>query len=211
MKEKILPIEVPDLNESIYAGFWRRFGAFWMDFVIFGSLNLAFSYINELGRLNAFYTFIPQELAFFIYNIYLIKIFGGTPGKLLLKVKVIKKNGEKVGWREAILREIVIWVLNLLITCLTFNYLLSITDAGFLSIDSNEQFEEMMKTAPFDFYFLFLIMNIWIWSEFIILLMNRRKRALHDYIAGTVVIKKKYEKIAEQIAVADGEKDRILR
>jgi uncharacterized RDD family membrane protein YckC len=31
-------------------------------------------------------------------------------------------------------------------------------------------------------------LTVWIWSEIIVLLFNRRKRALHDFIAGTVVI-----------------------
>jgi uncharacterized RDD family membrane protein YckC len=42
--------------------------------------------------------------------------------------------------------------------------------------------------------------QIWIWSEFAVLLTNKRKRALHDFIAGTVVIKDKFENIAEQAA-----------
>jgi uncharacterized RDD family membrane protein YckC len=40
--------------------------------------------------------------------------------------------------------------------------------------------------------------NIWYWSEFIVLLTNRRKRAIHDFIAGTVVVKDDYiDKIRE--------------
>ena len=34
--------------------------------------------------------------------------------------------------------------------------------------------------------------QIWIWSEFVVLLFNRRKRAIHDFIAGTVVILKEF-------------------
>ena len=33
-------------------------------------------------------------------------------------------------------------------------------------------------------------MNVWVWSEFITILFNKRKKALHDYLAGTVVIRK---------------------
>jgi len=36
--------------------------------------------------------------------------------------------------------------------------------------------------------------QVWWWSEFIVLLFNKRKRAIHDFMAGTVVIKKQYEK-----------------
>ncbi|MFH3639525.1 RDD family protein, partial [Acinetobacter baumannii] len=36
--------------------------------------------------------------------------------------------------------------------------------------------------------------ELWTWSEFIVLLFNKRKRAIHDFIAGTIVIKKQYSK-----------------
>lgn len=39
--------------------------------------------------------------------------------------------------------------------------------------------------------------NVWIWSEFFVLLLNKRKWAIHDFIAGTVVINREY---AEQNA-----------
>jgi len=37
--------------------------------------------------------------------------------------------------------------------------------------------------------------NIWVWSEFIILLTNDRKRAINDYIGNTVVIKAKFHNL----------------
>jgi len=35
-----------------------------------------------------------------------------------------------------------------------------------------------------------ILQNIWIWSEFVVLLTNAKRRAIHDYLAGTVVILK---------------------
>ena len=32
----------------------------------------------------------------------------------------------------------------------------------------------------------------WFLSEFVVLLMNKRKRALHDFIAGTIVVNKEF-------------------
>jgi uncharacterized RDD family membrane protein YckC len=29
--------------------------------------------------------------------------------------------------------------------------------------------------------------QVWMWSEVVVMLFNRRRRALHDFIAGTVV------------------------
>jgi uncharacterized RDD family membrane protein YckC len=33
-----------------------------------------------------------------------------------------------------------------------------------------------------------IVANIWIWSEMLVLLCNKRRRALHDMIAGTIVV-----------------------
>jgi uncharacterized RDD family membrane protein YckC len=32
-------------------------------------------------------------------------------------------------------------------------------------------------------------LQIWIWGEFITMLFNKRRRAVHDYMAGTVVVR----------------------
>ncbi len=42
--------------------------------------------------------------------------------------------------------------------------------------------------------------QVWFWGELVVLLFNRRKRAIHDFIAGTVVIHKKF---AEQVGAPD--------
>jgi len=42
------------------------------------------------------------------------------------------------------------------------------------------------------------INNIWVYSEFIVLLTNNRKRAIQDYIAGTVIVKGKFVDIIRE-------------
>ena len=51
-----------------------------------------------------------------------------------------------------------------------------------------------------------MLLQIWIWSELIVMLTNRRRRALHDFIAGTVVIRRRVEpfKVPEQFLPSDG-------
>ena len=44
--------------------------------------------------------------------------------------------------------------------------------------------------VPSWYSFATITMNIWIWSEFIVMLTNKRKRAIHDFIAGALVIRK---------------------
>jgi len=64
------------------------------------------------------------------------------------------------------------------------------TDADFGSLTFVEWSKRMTDSAPSWLKPLQLIQNIWVWSEFIVLLTNRKRRAIHDFIAGTVVIHK---------------------
>lgn len=205
MSKKILPLDFPELDERIYAGFWRRFGAMWLDFLIVAPISFGILYINNLERLNYFYTIIPSHIIFFIYHIYFVKLWGATPGKLITKISIVRMNGTPVGWREAILRHIVQFLLGFVGMIALAIPLLNMTDAEFASRGIWERHQLMIQLAPFWYKLMNWANNVWIWSEFIVLLLNKRKRALHDFVAGTLVIKKKYEIIAEQYAGTDSE------
>jgi uncharacterized RDD family membrane protein YckC len=44
----------------------------------------------------------------------------------------------------------------------------------------------------------------WLGSEFVVLLLNRRRRALHDFIAGTVVVVARSRQMLPAVPVASG-------
>ena len=52
--------------------------------------------------------------------------------------------------------------------------------------------EYLMTLLPAYFTLYTWTSNIWTYGELFVLLLNRRKRALHDFIAETVIIKTKY-------------------
>ena len=76
------------------------------------------------------------------------------------------------------------------------------TDEQYESMSFMERSAFIMASLPIWYKPIHWAHNIWIWGEFIVLLMNKRRRALHDFLAGTVVIKKKYEK--EAVVVGNG-------
>jgi len=56
----------------------------------------------------------------------------------------------------------------------------------------------LLSLSPEFFIIYSVAINIWIWSELLVLLTNRRKRAIHDFMAGTVIVKAIYvDKIRE--------------
>ncbi len=207
MKEKILPIEFPNIKGSIYGGFWRRLIALFFDMIIFLSIFFIFQYINNKGRIYAFYTLIPSLLFYFTYHIYFVKLYGGTLGKLIVGLRIRNKNGKKVGWKEAILRDIVSWIISIFTTIIFLVPLFKISNQEFLSLNYFERLAKLNRLLPFNYDPISYFSQFWMFSEFIVLLMNKRKRALHDFIAGTVVIKKKFEKYADQFSQGILDKD----
>ncbi len=67
---------------------------------------------------------------------------------------------------------------------------LGMTDTEYFSLGWQERTTLFIERAPFWYGYVSIAMNIWIWSEFIVMLTNKKRRAVHDFIAGTVVIHK---------------------
>ncbi len=55
-----------------------------------------------------------------------------------------------------------------------------------------QQNQYLMSFAPVAFLIYSWLNHVWVYGELIILLTNKRKRAVHDFIAGTVIVKQKH-------------------
>ena len=164
----------------IYAGFWRRFGAYWLDVLIFLPLMFLSIWGGEQSRLFQLYWFIPGLLIGIWYHVYLVKRYGGTPGKLILKIKIAKLDGTDVGYKEALLRYSVLLIISLVMSSSMIPVTLNMTDEFYFSMGWQERTLYMAGHAPNWYGYANIAMNIWIWSEFIVMLTNKKRRALHD-------------------------------
>lgn len=173
-----------------YAGFWKRFGSYWLDVIIMLPLTALFFWGNEQSRLFQIYYFIPGLFVGLWYHVYLVNKYGGTPGKLLLKIKISKLDGTDVGYKEAILRHSVLFILTIFSSLPLMMVVFGMTDAEYFSMDWQARAKTSMERAPSWYGIVTILANIWIWSEFVVLLTNKKRRAIHDFIAGTVVIHK---------------------
>lgn len=63
------------------------------------------------------------------------------------------------------------------------------SDAEYDAIPAKLRLQQILERAPSWHKPEQVVENIWVWSELVVLLTNRKRRALHDFIAGTVVIK----------------------
>jgi len=172
-----------------YAGFWQRLGAYCLDFLILLPL-MAIAYIGDSwSRFFQIYWFLPGLVLGVWYDVYLVARYGGTPGKLVLDMRIAMVDGSPVTPKAAFLRYLVLFVLIQLSAIALIIGTLKMTDQEWLSLEYMARTTRLVEAAPSWYQGLTLLINVWIWSEFVTLLFNKKRRAIHDFIAGTVVLK----------------------
>ncbi|MCJ7729182.1 MAG: RDD family protein [Sedimentisphaerales bacterium] len=188
-------------GKRVYAGFWKRFCAGWVDVFVILPLAYLFIWIESFDKNIAILITIPSTALFSMYHVYFNVRFGGTLGKLAVGIRVAKPDGTKIGWPEAWKRSAVDLAFGLLTLCVEVWALTQVNGEQYSATAFVERMRLLQSYYPSWFYIVTISQNIWIWSEVVVLLFNKRKRALHDFIAGTVVIHKEF---AEQQAGAYG-------
>ena len=186
-----LPIEYA--GERVYAGFWRRFCALWVDGFIVMPIGFFFMWLRGLDKTLAMAIVIPSTALLAMYHVYFDACYGGTLGKLAVGIRITKPDGSKIGWYEAFMRSAV----NIAFALVTLSI-----EVWALSQVTHEDYshatgfvERMALLKPFRPSWspvVLILQQVWGWSEVIVLLFNKRKRALHDFIAGTIVIRKEF-------------------
>jgi hypothetical protein len=69
-----------------------------------------------------------------------------------------------------------------------FNAAAQIPDNEYVNLTWNARNQKIYGLYPLWFGWVDTLSQAWTWSEIIVLLFNKKKRALHDFMAGTVVI-----------------------
>lgn len=108
-------------------------------------------------------------------------------------IRVARLGGGVITFRHALLRnsvDITLWMVQ----AVSIAYLLvSWPEPEWSAMSMADQRRRLAERGPFGGYFE-LISYLWIGSELIVLLFNKKRRALHDFIAGTVVVRIEAEK-----------------
>lgn len=172
-----------------FAGFWRRFGAFWIDVLVLTPFMAIALWLQSHTRLAQLYLYVPWFLVGIWFYVHLVKRYGGTPGKLLLKIRIRKTDGSAVGYREALLRYSVGGVLAAISSAGVVLATFQLSDTEYFSLSFSERGTHLVELAPPWHRGVELVESLWLWSEFLVMLTNEKRRALHDFLAGTVVLR----------------------
>lgn len=163
-----------------YSTFWPRFWAGFVDgifltlVIYLECLIFGVEYRTQDDLLQAI-----NGVQLVVYVMIMHGVFGQTLGKMLTGVKVLDHDTEtKINMKQALRRESVSLILNVLFASLTVSYLFSTNM-------SNSTFENLAYFTVF----LSVLSFIWLISEFVTMLFNNKRRALHDFIGKTVVVR----------------------
>jgi uncharacterized RDD family membrane protein YckC len=172
-----------------YAGFWRRFAAYWIDLLVWLPLIGITYLLGETTRLFYLYWFVPGLLISLWFDVYLVKRYGGTPGKLLLKTRIAMRDGSPITVKAASIRFAVLLVLGELGAIAIITSTLTMTNEMYFSLGYMARMQKLVELAPPWYATVNVLTQVWVFSEFITMLFNKKRRAVHDFIAGTVVVR----------------------
>lgn len=171
-----------------YATFWQRFAAMWIDFFVLLPVLLIQMWLEPMSKIAAVVLVIPAAAAWVGYSIYFHGRYGQTLGKRVMGIRVVRTTGERIGWGEAWMRSSVDLALAVLGCIASLIALSTIADSQYYGIDMLQRVENLKALEPSWLTWTYPIGQIWAWSELVVMLLNKRRRALHDFMAGTVVI-----------------------
>lgn len=161
-----------EISTDKYDTFWARVAANAIDnsflkILGFGSvLFISDSFIMQSIVIASY--FLP-----YVYSILFHAYFGQTIGKMLMGIKIFNKNEiTQISLKQAVLRDCIPLIFVLIVVVLTTSGLLK---------------EESGSTPATTV--LSVVILTWAILEIFTLLFNQKRRALHDFVAGTVVLK----------------------
>jgi len=163
-----------------YSTFWRRFWAEWIDVLIFLPWFLAHHFVLKHPPKAA--VLICWVTLYFLvlrgYKVVLHARFGQTAGKAVTRIRVMNIAEDRLpSIKQAFLREIG----SIILSACTLGY--------WIYLITTHNFTAKARLASIFLSILFKLDFGWIVMEFVTMMTNKRRRAIHDFIASTVVVR----------------------
>jgi uncharacterized RDD family membrane protein YckC len=130
----------------------------------------------------------------YAYVLYLTHHYGGTLGKLALGIRVQPAQGGPLMWHHVWRRSAVDMIFSSLAITGTLIGLSKVPFATYAATSWTARSQLITTAIPWTSWLGYTSM-LWVASEFVVIMTNRRRRALHDFIAGTVVVTQRAETV----------------
>lgn len=183
----------------IYPDVYKRLSATLIDGLVFLPLIVAYGLLYHQSRTWAqLFTVLYPVLAW-TYTIFFHARWGQTLGKRAVGIRVVKASGEPMSCREAFLRSAVNVLLSILVVIGTLVALSHLPEAAFGQVARAEWRKHLAQFSPVWLRWVGILSQIWSLSDLLVFLFNKKRRALHDFIAGTVVVREQAVRLEKAV------------
>ena len=172
-----------------YDTFGPRFWTGTVDAVVMWPIGFLFSlfYLFALPPLVSAIFVVIQNLGWLVYTVVMHAKYGQTVGKMACKVRVIDFATEQaMTVKQAFLREGIPMTINLILVA----YEVACIVSGKFSAEAIARGDIVKSSA---FWWMSVLPLAWFIAEVLTMLTNDKRRALHDFIAGTVAVRTNLE------------------
>lgn len=188
------PEKTPDpavLAASAYAGyrnFWRRLFAGLIDALVLTLLAIPLHVLA--GKFGAEFGGLVNVVIIMMYPLYAIVLhsrYGQTLGKAVMQLRVVDHGTQQlISIKRSLLRSLVPLLIAIVLTVVHLAAL-SVYWLGYTLEFS--LYVKLAMTLGLAMLVLAISESGWYLLELVTMLANKRRRALHDFLAGSVVIK----------------------
>jgi uncharacterized RDD family membrane protein YckC len=174
-------------DKKIYVGIGSRLLAEIIDSIILLPLSIVCIRVSNKSLFLFSLSSFTGALVIYLYNIVLVKKYGGTFGKLICRIKIVNKNYNNVNYKQSIIRYLYLIVLDFLkrmaMLLIAFNSRIDWGKTSGFAIYTAMQKIKIIK-------FIAVLDAVWIIAEIIVLLTNKKNQSIHDFVAKTYVVEK---------------------
>jgi uncharacterized RDD family membrane protein YckC len=166
-------------DSNQYRTFWPRLGAAFLDGAALAPLGWIDRLIwNSFSFAPILLSWITFYLAISVaYSVGFVAVFGQTPGKMACGIKIMGNDHSPVTLKQAFMRHSVSLSMSVFFLVLQIKNVLN----GQLENRGYGNYQTLIWVGG--------AMIVWGIMEFVTMLTNKRRRAIHDFIGGTVVVR----------------------
>ena len=183
-------MSTPDVHPG-YASFWRRAGAGILDVLLLLPIGFFAQWIGTTSRTGALAAAVLTAVLFWGYTLCFHALRGQTPGKMIAGIHVVRADGRRIGWRESWMRNLVDLALALVVLAGAFVALGRISGAEYTVLGASRETEWLDEITPRWARVAETLNLVWICGGMLVMLLNERRRAIHDFIGGTIVVERR--------------------
>lgn len=162
-----------------YAGFLKRAGASVADFIILTLVIIFLGYILRLVNLYNKNLDIAVIIAYFV--IFFGSKWNATPGKILFKIQVIRKDGEKIKSLRGAVRALIPLIFIIIFALVFSTIIFEIANSPQKTLSDEDIMAMSIISTALALITYFIIC-------FITIISSKQKITIHDLICGTRVI-----------------------